>query len=619
MPRLADGFVSELKEKVDLYDLISRYVQLKKSGSSWVGLSPFNQEKTPSFYVHPHKGFFNCFSSGEKGDGITFIQKMENLDFYEAIEYLSREFNIPLRFQKGSSSFKVTGQSLTKGLYEIQEVTCSWFQEQFKKTEAENKTAQSYWLKERGFTLNDANEFGIGFAPSDRFALGKYLLQKGFSETLLAKSGLFYERKGKNNWVSIFCGRLMIPIREKLGRICGFTGRKLKVTPEWGDKKAPKYINSPETPIFLKGQLLFNFHLANKEITEEKDFILVEGQLDAIRCYLEGFKSTVAPQGTAFKLSQAELMRKANPRKVICLLDGDEAGQKAALSYIPIFLKTGLEAHIATLPQGSDPDQILVNSGKSALLNIIEDGVPMVNYVCNRMLGEHPTPQENQMVSDFFFPILAEMESMVMRDSYLGLISNALGIAQQSVKADFQNYVRNRKPAYREETVTKPFQKVISALTERLTTAEDDLLYCLLHDVRLGNSVAQVIEPSWLDTKVIAGHILAKLLAEIKADGLLKVSEMEELLENDQERFLFQNLLYQDTEDEIDLVELANHCISVLFTKHSRKTEKEIFIVLQNEEPSPDLSENLRRQLKEIRNLRNTPPRIANTELENNQ
>ena len=619
MPRLADGFVSELKEKVDLYDLISRYVQLKKSGSSWVGLSPFNQEKTPSFYVHPHKGFFNCFSSGEKGDGITFIQKMENLDFYEAIEYLSREFNIPLRFQKGSSSFKGTGQSLTKGLYEIQEVTCSWFQEQFKKTEAENKTAQSYWLKERGFTLNDANEFGVGFAPSDRFALGKYLLQKGFSETLLAKSGLFYERKGNNNWVSIFCGRLMIPIREKLGRICGFTGRKLKVTPEWGDKKAPKYINSPETPIFLKGQLLFNFHLANKEITEEKDFILVEGQLDAIRCYLEGFKSTVAPQGTAFKLSQAELMRKANPRKVICLLDGDEAGQKAALSYIPIFLKTGLEAHIATLPQGSDPDQILVNSGKSALLNIIEDGVPMVNYVCNRMLGEHPTPQENRMVSDFFFPILAEMESMVMRDSYLGLISNALGIAQQSVKADFQKYVRNRKPAYREKTVTKPFQKVVSARTERLTTAEDDLLYCLLHDVRLGNSVAQVIEPSWLDTKVIAGHILAKVLAEIKADGLLKVSEMEELLENDQERFLFQNLLYQDTEDEIDLVELANHCISVLFTKHSRKTEKEIFIVLQNEEPSPDLSENLRTQLKEIRNLRNTPPRIANTELENNQ
>ena len=223
------------------------------------------------------------------------------------------------------------------------------------------------------------------------------------------------------------------------------------------------------------------------------------------------------------------------------------------------------------------------------------------------------------MVSDFFFPILAEMESMVMRDSYLGLISNALGIAQQSVKADFQKYVRNRKPAYREETVTEPFQKVVPTHTERLTTAEDDLLYCLLHDVRLGNSVAQVIEPSWLDTKVVAGHILAKVLAEIKADGLLEVAEMEELLENDQERFLFQNLLYQDTEDEIDLLELANHCISVLFTKHSRKTEKEIFIVLQNEEPSPDLSENLRRQLKEIRNLRNTPPRIANTELENNQ
>ena len=133
----------------------------------------------------------------------------------------------------------------------------------------------------------------------------------------------------------------MIPIKEKLGRICGFTGRKLVVTPEWGDKKAPNYINSPETPIFSKGQLLFNFHLANKEIKEQKDFILVEGQLDAIRCFLKGFKSVVAPQGNAFKQSQAELLRKANPRRVVCLLDGDEAGQKAAMSTTPFFFRLG--------------------------------------------------------------------------------------------------------------------------------------------------------------------------------------------------------------------------------------------------------------------------------------
>ncbi|HAD20974.1 MAG TPA: DNA primase [Opitutae bacterium] len=613
MPRLADGFVSELKDRIDLYDLISRYVQLKKSGSSWVGLSPFNQEKTPSFYVHPQKGFFNCFSSGEKGDGITFIQKMENLEFYEAIEYLSREFNIPLRFQEGSSHHQSGSQSLRKGLFEIHEVTKNWFREQFKKNETDNRKALEYWIKERGFSEDDAAEFGVGFAPVDRFVLGNYLSRKGFPEVLLEKSGLFYSRKGNKNWVSIFCGRLMIPIREKLGRICGFTGRKLLVTPEWGDKKAPKYINSPETPIFSKGQLLFNFHLANKEINEQKDFILVEGQLDAIRCYLKGFKTAVAPQGTAFKQSQAELLRKANPRRVVCLLDGDEAGQKAAMSYVPIFLQTGLDAHFATLPEGSDPDQILVKQGKDALSEIIQQGQPAINYVCSKMLGKTPTPLEKRRASDFFFPSLADMESLVMRDSYLNELSRVLEISPQSVKTDFQKFIKTRRPAYQQKSATTSTEKISVSGTERLTTAEDDLLYCLLHDVRLGNSLAQVIEPSWLDTKVIAGHILAKLLAEITADGPLNVPEMEELLEDDQERFLFQNLLYQNSDDETDLVDLANQCISAFVKRSSRKTEKKLLHAMQDESSN---SSELRIKLKEIRSSQTNPPQILETELE---
>ena len=284
MPRLADGFVSELKDRIDLYDLASRYVQLKRSGSSWIGLSPFNQEKTPSFYVHPQKGFFNCFSSGEKGDAITFVQKIENLDFYEAIEYLAREFNVPLRFQDGISSSGFLSQSLRKDLFNIQEIAKSWFVEKFHEKNSEAEKARDYWKIEREFDDNTAQCFGIGYAPTDRLALAKHLLSKGISEKLLSKSGLFYEMKDRKELVSIFCGRLMIPIREKLGRVCGFTARKLSITPEWVGKKAPKYINSPETPIFRKGEILFNMDLANKEIDKDKNFLLVEGQLDAIRC-----------------------------------------------------------------------------------------------------------------------------------------------------------------------------------------------------------------------------------------------------------------------------------------------------------------------------------------------
>ena len=618
MPRLADGFVAELKDRIDLHDLVSRYVQLKKSGTSWVGLSPFNQEKTPSFYVHPQKGFFNCFSSGEKGDGITFIQKIENLDFYEAIEYLSREFGIPLRFQEGSTSVQPHGQNIKKELFRIQEVAKDWFQEQFKKKSKENQKAQDYWISERKFSLETADNFGVGYAPVDRHALGKFLSSKGISEKLLSKSGLFYDRKNTNEWISIFCGRLMIPIREKLGRICGFTGRKLSTTPEWGEKKAPKYVNSPETPIFLKGQLLFNLDLANKAINEQKDFLLVEGQLDAIRCYTEGFLTTVAPQGTAFKDTQAELMRKSNPRRVVCLLDGDEAGQKAALSYVPIFLKTGLDAYFATIPEGSDPDQILANEGKDSLSKIINNGKPMVKYVCSKLLSQNPSPHEKTKVSDFFFPALSEMESMVMCESYLNEISASLNVPTSSVKTDFQKFKRNRRPLYQGNPTITKIQEVKTTKTERLTTAEDDLLYCLLHDVRLGRSLAQIIDPSWLDTKVIAGRILAKILAEVLADGSLDSLEMEELLESDDERFHFQSLLFQESDENSDkeILELANHCIAALFSRFSRILEKDLLNTLQNPESTSISTSDIRTKLKDIRTSRKSPPKISEIELE---
>ena len=238
MPRLADGFVNELKGRIDLYDVVSPYVQLKKSGSSWVGLSPFSQEKSPSFYVHPDKGFFKCFSSGEGGDAISFIQKIENLEFTEAIEFLAQRFSIPLRYAEngGSSSRPAVSRSLKSDLYELHKLVADWFHQQLFLNNEEAQSAKEYWLEERGFSLETAKEFVIGYAPVDRFALGKYLSTRNFSAPVLKKSGLFREGKGNEVGPSVFTGRLMVPICDKIGRICAFTARKLSQTPEWGDR-----------------------------------------------------------------------------------------------------------------------------------------------------------------------------------------------------------------------------------------------------------------------------------------------------------------------------------------------------------------------------------------------
>tara|TARA_B100001093_G_scaffold123627_1_gene116211 strand:+ start:2669 stop:4531 length:1863 start_codon:yes stop_codon:yes gene_type:complete len=614
MPRLADGFINELKERIDLYDLISSYVELKKSGSSWVGLSPFQQEKTPSFYVHPDKGFFKCFSSGETGDAISFVQKMENLDFHESLEFLSQRFNIPLKYEKGNSSQPYV-KSIRSDLHSIHEVARDWFMSQLVLNNDESKVALQYWLNDRNFDSQTAKEFGIGYSPTDRFALGKFMRKQNFSIDLLSKSGLFRENLQSGLLVSSFCGRLMIPIHEKLGRICGFTARKLSVTPEWGEKKSPKYINSPETVIFQKGELLFNLHLANKAIKEKKDFLLVEGQLDAIRCYIEGFHTVIAPQGTAFKDSQAQLLRKSNPRRVICLLDGDEAGRKAGLKYVPIFLEAGLDACFAILPSGTDPDQILVEKGKKCLQEILEKGISMIDYVVQNLSAKDnlKTPSVKKDICEFIFKSLIQVKSFVIRESYLEEIANSLAISMESVKTDFLSFERRKRPNSKSSYSSRSNNKSPENGLERLTNVEDDLLFLLLHDNRIAGPLAYLIEPTWLNLESVTGCILAKVFAEIKADGPITASRIEDLLETDEERKIFQLHLFQEypPQEKENFLQLANECLSVLFLRSSKKLEERILTRLKDSDDVSSSSSKIRSELKELRKLRNSPPSLS--------
>ena len=614
MPMFAENFVEELKERVDLFDLINPYVPLKKSGSKWVGLSPFNQEKTPSFYVDSIKGFFHCFSSGEKGDALSFVQKVENLTFPEAIEFLANRFGIQIRYaENGSGSKQPYRKSIKSDLYNVNELAMTWFSEQFKHDNNESKVAKDYWLTERRFSLEDAITFGIGYAPVDRFSLGKYLESKGISEKVLSKSGLFNEKKQSGQFASRFCGRLMIPIREKIGRVCGFTARQLSVTPTWGDRKSPKYVNSPETPIFLKGDLLFNLHLANKEINENKEFILVEGQLDAIRCWLKGFKTVIAPQGTAFKESQAILLRKSNPKGVICLLDGDEAGQKAAFSYIPTFLKVGLDARFTTLPKGKDPDQILLEQGSEELQNIIDKGVSSIEFAVQYKLKGKSNPQasEIQSISSLIFSSICEVDSLILKDTYLKELSRHLKVSFQTMNEEFNNFIRAQKPKYKR--ANNKLEEISSKKTSpRLTTAEDDLLFCLLHDDRVASPLAQIFDPTWLNLDIPAGRILAKIMAETKADGPVESNRMEEFLEDDMERTAFQHNFFQEVSsfDENSFLQHTNECLLALFIRSIKQKEKEILNNLDQLNDAESTTDTLREKLQQLRKHRKNPPKL---------
>ncbi|MDA7791818.1 DNA primase [Opitutales bacterium] len=612
MPRLADGFVNELKGRIDLYDVISPYVQLKKSGASWVGLSPFSQEKSPSFYVHPDKGFFKCFSSGEGGDAISFVQKIENLEFPEALELLAQRFQIPLRYAEdsGSSGKPTVSRSLRADLYELHKYTTDWFHQRLLDENEDAASVRKYWIEERGFSMETANEFGIGYAPTDPYALSKFLSAKKFSTSTLLKSGLFRDGKGKGIGPGVFCGRLMIPISDKIGRICAFTARKLSQTPEWGDRKSPKYVNSPETPIFEKGNLLFNLHLANKEISEDKEFIMVEGQLDAIRCWTMGFRTVVAAQGTAFKDSQALLLSRSRPKGVVCLLDGDTAGQKAALSYVSIFLKAGMEARFAELPEGSDPDQILIKGGTEAMQQVIDDARSMVEHVVRQKIPDlkTATPKQKESVCQWMFGSLIEVDSRVALEGYLEQLARLLAVPMDALKSDFVKFRKNRTPAYRQSTKDK---ELPSNTPDRLTIVEEDLLFVLLHDDRLASPLAHTLDMSWVDLRPISGRILAKILSETLAESSCPSrAQIEELLEDDEERDLFYRLVIQEIDQSEPglLLRLARQCVSVLFLRHLKLQEDNIFTQLKNAEDNPQKLKQLSQELRAIRQKKTNPP-----------
>lgn len=409
--------VEDIKSRLSIEDVVSQYVELKRAGRNFKGLSPFGNERTPSFMVSPEKQIWHDFSSGKGGNMFSFVMEMEGVDFKGALELLARKAGVDLeqyRTSRGSSNSKEKERT-----FAALELATKFYQVQFSK----NKIALEYVFKKRQFTKETALEWRLGYSPNTGDALINFLRKKGFQDAEIKSAGLSAQRyRGVGD---MFRGRLMIPLQDAQGRVIGFTARLLKDDPD-----APKYINTPQTLVYDKSRHVFGLHLAKETIRKTKFVVIAEGNLDVISSHQAGVRQVVATAGTALTEFQLKALSRFTG-DIRLSFDADKAGVNATERAIPIASKVGVSLSVITIPSGKDPDE-LIKQDASVWKDIINKSEYALDWLIHRYekLLDITSAQGKRTFSDVILNIIRGLQDPVEQEHYIEVVGKYIGVSK---------------------------------------------------------------------------------------------------------------------------------------------------------------------------------------------
>lgn len=589
MPAIKPTCVRDIKLRVNLADVISRVVTLRKAGGNRLkGLCPFHNEKTPSFNVDPDKGFYKCFGCGKAGDAITFVRETEQLNFTEAIEALGQRFGIVIEYEEGAGGPSREERSLRQEIFDLHEQAAEHFYQAFKANEPAGEYMRKYWVEKRRFTPELADEFKIGVADAAGSGLGHALMKRKYSEEALRRCGLFFIYDDAQLTLHAlrprFRGRLMIPIRDHQGRVVAFTARQTDLTPDDDPAKEAKYVNSPETPIFTKGNLLFNLDRARSHVGEGRPFVMVEGQLDALRCWSVGLKTAIAPQGTSITEPQLILLRRYHTQ-VECFFDSDSAGQKASLRFLPMALKAGLEGRFLTLAGAEkiDPDLLFLERGLAAYDEVRRSALNAMAFASRAVLPDpaSASPEQKARAAQGLFDIVSAAESEIARTGFVTEAATHLRLSPAALLKDFQAYTaRQGRQAAARPAGAEPASAPAPA-PQPAHTSERDLLLICLHFEYLGPRLSSALPHDWIDTTHVSGVLLNRFLGEFEHQTWPGKDHLEALLETPEEQKLAASLLF-DTPSFDDPVKVACEGLRQLRARALEPRLRQIELALAN-------------------------------------
>ncbi len=425
---IPDEQVEEVRARADIVDVISEFVALKKAGREYKANCPFHEERTPSFYVAPDKGFYKCFGCGKSGDVFSFLMERQGLDFVEAVRYVAARAGVELRETKR----RPEEDDPNRPLYEINAFAREWFRGRLL-DETGGAAARAY-LERRGVSPEIAERFGLGWAPDEWRALREAAAKHGLDEELMLELGLLGRSERSPEAYDRFRGRVIFPIESLAGRVIAFGGRVI------GDRKdAPKYLNSPESPIYHKGLELYGLSWARHAIRREGVALVVEGYMDAVSLAAHGLEHVVAPLGTALTPEQASLLTRFTTR-VVLLFDSDPAGLKATFRAADVLLEAGLHPAVATLPEGEDPDTIVRTQGPDALARFVDQAVDVMDRKL-RILEERnhfASIEHTRAALDRLLPTIRAAADPALRDIYVKKVSDRTGVRRETIEAELE-------------------------------------------------------------------------------------------------------------------------------------------------------------------------------------
>ncbi len=592
--RISEIKIEEVRRASDIVDIISGYVKLKKRGKNFLGLCPFHTEKTPSFNVSPDRQMYHCFGCGVGGNVFTFVMEYEKVSFVESIRTLADRAGISLPQEGGENKEKATE---SEALYGVCRSAARFFYDNMMNT-VEGQLALEYF-RHRGFTEETIRTFGLGYSMNSWDSLVRFAENEKLPIDQLEKAGFLIKRDETSGYYDRFRGRAMFPIFSVTGRVIGFGARKMRED----DPVAGKYINSPETPIYVKSRSLYGISQAKEAIREQEFAILVEGYADLISVFQAGIRNVVASSGTALTEEQIELISRY-ARKITLVYDADSAGSKASLRGVDLIIEQGLEVRIAELPEGDDPDSFVKKNGGEAFQKLLDEAVSFLDFKARmfRSQGMLDTPEGQAEAVRSIVQTIAKMKDELKRSFYIKSLSEHYGIYEATLYRELEKIIgkdrtrekfeRQREADLQSHNPEPVKESVTRTVTQPVPAVERDLLKLMLEH---GNEMV-----GYVFSHVMPAHFSHPLVLQVL-----------DLIFSHAEGAWDENSLINETDD----VQLRRFISDITFSKYELSkgweeldgvpdeadpsvVAQRCMIILKKQEVEKLLSEN-QRQMKE--------------------